>query len=501
MIFESLNAAGKKLEEADLIRNFILMDRDAKTQEDLYEKYWHPIEKNTNYRVSDFIRNFLTCHNGKAPREDRVYQAFKEFVAEQEKNPEYELEQILEQLKEFSTYYKQIVSSEVEEPDVKKGLKRINYLEMTVTYPYLLDLFHAWRSKKIVSEKEVCDILHYIETFVFRRFICKVPTNALNRIFAVLGKNIRSALNKQSEDASYMQCFLHFLLQSGSAHFPDNDEFLKMAKERDMYHMHRKNRIHLFEQLEGFQNRESDIKNLLAEGSLTTEHIMPQKLERHERHWKEVLGDGYRDIHEKYKNRLGNLTLTGYNSKYSDSPFIEKRDMKNGFGDSPLWLNKAIANAEKWTEQEIEARGEHLAERALKIWPTPPKSTYQPKAEEKAGRSIFDDFNFTGTTPAKFTFLGEPHSVSSWVELYMQTARKLDFLDASYFERIVSQPEKANLFSSADDKVKSPKKLRDNSDIYLKTNLSAEGIIENLKLFFDENGIDEDDFEVVLKED
>ena len=498
LIFESLNAAGKKLEEADLIRNFILMDKDAKTQEYLYENYWLPIEKNTNYWVSDFIKNFLTYHRGLAPRKDRIYQEFQRFVAEQSQDADHNLERILQQLKEFSTYYKQIVFSEVEEPDVRAGLKRINYLGMGVTYPYLLDLFHVWRAKGIVSEKEVCDILHHIETFVFRRLICEIPTNALNKVFPALVTKIRRTL-KENDSESYLNCFLYFLVQgSGIARSPIDSEFMDKIQQRDIYNLKSKNRIHLFKRLEDFQNRESDIENSLAEGRLTFEHIMPQTLNRQ---WRESLGDNYLEIHEKYLNRLGNLTLTGYNPEYSNRPFIEKRNMKNGFKESTLWLNQDIGNVENWTEQEIKTRGKHLANRALEIWPTPPKSSYQPRTAEQVAINIFEDFNFTGTKPTQFTLLGESHSVKSWLDLYMQTAKKLDFLDTSYFERIATQPEKASLFCNAEDEIKSPKKLRDNSDIYLRTRLSADGIISNLKLLFDENGIDEEDFEVVLKED
>ncbi len=499
LIFESLNAAGKKLEQADLIRNFILMDKPSDVQEKLYEEYWLPIEKNTDYQVSDFIKNFLTYLSGRQPpRHDRVYDEFKKFLNSSIKN----VEEALEEPLKLSKYYGEIILfSKTQNENINKRLKRIKHLEITVSYPFLLDLFHAWRMEEIITAEEVSLVLSHIEAFAFRRLICEIPPNSLNKIFPKLVKDIRKAL-EQNDSESYFNCFLYFLMQgSGNARFPIDSEFMGKIQERDIYNLKSKNRIHLFRQLEDFQNNESDIENLLAEGSLTTEHIMPKHLKHH---WKEALGDNYRDIHEKYLNCLGNLTLTGYNSKYSDRPFIEKRDIENGFKESTLWLNRDIANAEDWTAQEIIARGKHLAKRALKIWPTPPKSTYQQKTEEQAGLSIFDDFNFTGTKPTQFTFLGDSHSVSSWVDLYMQTARKLDFLDASYFERIITQPDKARLASREEYallKLIKPQKLRSDSNVCLETNLSAEGIIENLKLLFDENGVDEDDFEVVLKED
>ena len=64
-IFESLNSTGLELTQADLIRNYILMDLNRKEQNEVYENYWRIIEKNatdisTNTsKVSDFIRDYL----------------------------------------------------------------------------------------------------------------------------------------------------------------------------------------------------------------------------------------------------------------------------------------------------------------------------------------------------------------------------------------------------------------------------------------------------------
>ena len=73
-------------------------------------------------------------------------------------------------------------------------------------------------------------------------------------------------------------------------------------------------------------------------------------------------------MQEKWLHRLGNLTLTGYNSEYSDSSFSDKQTIKNGFKDSPLRLNRYIAEQDIWTENQIEERGQKLAIKALKIW-------------------------------------------------------------------------------------------------------------------------------------
>ena len=118
--------------------------------------------------------------------------------------------------------------------------------------------------------------------------------------------------------------------------------------------------------LDKFENFEHNEKINVEE--YTIEHIMPQTVTNE---WKKELGDDWKEIYEKYLHRLGNLTITGYNSRYSNSSFKEKRDMEKGFNESHLILNKNLGKLELWNKEEIEKRGRNLAERAKEIWSYP----------------------------------------------------------------------------------------------------------------------------------
>jgi hypothetical protein len=120
--------------------------------------------------------------------------------------------------------------------------------------------------------------------------------------------------------------------------------------------------------LDKFENFERKEKTNIDE--YTIEHIMPQK-EKLTDQWKEELGLNWEEIHEIFLHRLGNLTITGYNSELGDKSFLEKRDMEGGFRDAPFKLNKMLRDLDKWTVDEIEKRGEILVNLALKIWPFP----------------------------------------------------------------------------------------------------------------------------------
>src|SRR5574344_1383826 len=85
-IFESLNSTGLDLEEGDKIRNYVLMGLSSIEQEEYYENYWNPIELQTNYKVSTFVRDYLAIKQGRVAVIDNVHPTFKEFI-ENPKSP------------------------------------------------------------------------------------------------------------------------------------------------------------------------------------------------------------------------------------------------------------------------------------------------------------------------------------------------------------------------------------------------------------------------------
>lgn len=126
----------------------------------------------------------------------------------------------------------------------------------------------------------------------------------------------------------------------------------------------------------------------------TIEHIMPQNDNMSAR-WREALGPDWQRVHATWLHTLGNLTLTGYNSEYSDRSFADKRDMDGGFKDSPLRLNEGLGSLDTWDEAAIQARAKRLAKLATKVWALPRLSsevldTYRSKNERYAGYSLDD---------------------------------------------------------------------------------------------------------------
>jgi hypothetical protein len=145
--------------------------------------------------------------------------------------------------------------------------------------------------------------------------------------------------------------------------FPRDEEFQREIQNRDLYNF--RSRTYFLRRLENHNRKERVTVN-----DYTIEHIMPQS-EDLPRHWREELGPEWERIHQTWLHTLGNLTLTGYNSEYSNRSFAEKRSMPGGFAESPLRLNAGIGQVQQWNEEAIKSRAERLAELAAEVWKMP----------------------------------------------------------------------------------------------------------------------------------
>ncbi|GHR07404.1 hypothetical protein VN0434_08920 [Helicobacter pylori] len=384
LIFESMNSKGIELTQTDLIRNYIVMETEVKKQEDFYNQYWRAMEE--NFKQSEkqskredlfnkFVRHYLTIKIGKAPNEKRVYEAFKDY----QQKEGIEIEDLLKDLQKYCGYFCQIAFKKEADKDLNKALGFLVDLEMDVIYPLLLELYSDY-SDGVLSKDDFIPIIALIESYLFRRAVCGLGTNSLNKVFPSFTKHIQ-------KDEYFKSLKAHFGYLTNNQRFPNNDEFKNLFITIDFYKKFKKKTKCFLERLENF-----DRKERVSTKGLTTEHIMPQTLEDE---WERDLGENFQEIHDKYLHTIGNLTLTGYNSEYSNKSFQEKRDMEKGFKNSPLRLNQGLGdNLESFGEEEIKKRANDLADLALKIWTYPKLDAetlekYKPKKDKKE-KKVYD---------------------------------------------------------------------------------------------------------------
>ncbi|MBV2210221.1 MAG: DUF262 and DUF1524 domain-containing protein [Thermomonas sp.] len=373
MIFESMNSTGKALTQADLIRNYVLMGLPHAEQTRLYEDCWRPMEmlfgaENYTRYFDEFMRFFLVIHTGNHRiRKDEVYDQFKTYSLGQKVEP------LLASLLEFARYYCAMALGKEQDAELARAFQDIRELRADVCYPMLMEVYHDHAQGRLGKDAFV-DILQLVESYVFRRAICDIPTNSQRQTFATFCRKLDKARYLESVKAAFM-------LLPSYRRFPGDDEFRRQLQIRNLYKFNR--RSYWLRRFENFGRKERVMVQ-----DYTIEHILPQNTQLSAA-WQHSLGEDWARVQEQYLHTLGNLTLTGYNSEYSDRPFAEKRDMEGGFAQSPLKLNEGLGNCADWNEQEIIKRAARLASRAVGIWVSPGLSdevldTYREKKADSA---------------------------------------------------------------------------------------------------------------------
>jgi uncharacterized protein with ParB-like and HNH nuclease domain len=358
LVFEAMNSTGKKLSQADLIRNFVLMDLEPSQQTNLYEGYWFPMEQEfkgaNERRFDEFVRHFLTVRTGTIPRLEDIYDAFKDFTFAQAEAG-VDQKAVVVDLGQSAKHFVAMAMGKETNPKLATRFIEIEQLKAIVAYPFLLRVYQDYASGR-VSDAEFAQILDAVISYLFRRTICRIPTNSLNKTFASLAGQVNPMKYVES-------VWGQFLTLDSYKRFPDDEEFQRYLREEDLYHLQRA--PYFLVKMENHSHKEP-----ISVGDYTIEHVMPQN-ENLSKVWRDMLGPDWADIQARWLHTLGNLTLTGYNPELSDRPFLEKRDMAGGFKDSHLQLNKNLAQLDTWDVDAIVTRANALAEQATGLWKRP----------------------------------------------------------------------------------------------------------------------------------
>lgn len=391
-IFESLNSTGKELSESDLIRNHILMGLPNDEQTYIYEHYWRPMELLFEFDKQEsvmdrFFRDYITMKLTKIPKINKVYDEFKLY----HNNCEFStVEDFCKDLYTYAKYYTDIVFCKSGVSDFDVLYKDINALRMEVALPFLLRIHNDYYTG-IISKAEFIEIIKLCISYVFRRSICNIPTNSLNKTFATLKNEINN-----DDYLNSIKAF--FILRDDYKVFPSNEMFANAFISRDIYNMRTRN--YILSHIENFDNKAPIIIE-----NFTIEHIMPQNIKL-SADWQNALGAEWQNIQKKYLHTIGNLTLTAYNSEMSDKDFEDKLEMEGGFKESALRLNSYVVKQTKWNEGTIIERADILAEKALKIWEYPKLSQQelQPYIKENKALSKYslDSYELNAFTKMLF---------------------------------------------------------------------------------------------------
>lgn len=355
-IFKSLNSTGVDLSEGDLIRNFMFMHIDADSQDNFDDTKWKPLEKHfedskgtLDGRVlSAFFRDFL-MREGKYIAPDATFETFEKRFSGSDFVPSDLADELTQSVDDY-----EYIRGVIKYPDAKVdvALSQLRQLDSSTAYPIVLSLLQQSKIGGLTTS-ELAEAVDLLSGFILRRFVCGDSSRAYSRWF------VSACLTLPKSPLSELH---NFLLAKG---FPSDDKFSNALLRFNLYDSR-----YCWSVLQALE-RAHHHKEPADLAKTQIEHIMPQTLTDD---WKQELGSEWQRVYDERKNTVGNLTLTAYNAELSNKPYTEKRDGfqgYTGYKNSNIVITRDLATNITWTEDQILARGQKLAQLATIIWRGP----------------------------------------------------------------------------------------------------------------------------------
>lgn len=478
LIFESLNSTGVDLSTSDLIRNFILMSLDERDQTRLHTQYWGKIDDlfRDNDRVfANFIRDYLALRTkpAKLPRADRVYIAFREEFSQVGRDLE-KLEALLKDLLRRARQYAAFTIGSGND-DQARAFSSLRYLG-DVPAILIMRLLEAKETNETLSKPELLEATRLIESYMLRRAVIGSQSKGYSLEFAKVAYRI--------DDEKPLASLRAALARMPAAYaFPEDAEFSRALTEGDIYQ--KRICLHL---LEGLENRDRNEQS--DTNGYSIEHVMPQN-EKMPEPWRKMLGDDWKTVRHTWLHRLGNLTLTGYNSTYSDRPLLEKQTIENGFRQSPVRLNEDLRYVTVWTPKEMQARGEKLAKQALKIWPALNADTQMIRAmaraelKARATRRKVNEIAMSANARSLFDLLRNRITTAFPEVIEMAEKKSISYHDPEFFVELIPRAHGVGVLIGLDyNEVENPDELIQDTSTYtfvVNANYPG-GVLINMKI-------------------
>jgi hypothetical protein len=365
-VFQTINAGGRPLRQADLVRNFFFLLLKGEGER-FYQGHWQHLEAGLD--AGELERYFIawTMSEGHSGSKDSLFDYFEGDLAGSESTPQ-EVWSYGERLVEEAALYRRILGKDMD-PDARVESALV-WLRGWGTLPIeglLLQILRLREAGRIdAASAAACFDLIY--SFLARRFVAGNAPNLhksiLRQVCHRLGKNER-AMNGDIVE------FLRVLLSRGSElkRWPTDKEVVDQAGVGVLYTKARAswaNSVLARINSSMFKTSKHAPQDL---SQFTVEHVMPQDLTSD---WRSDLSEwGVKDpsdLHARKLHVLGNLTLTLINSELSNKRLGAKLDLLD---DDTLRINKRLKVHKSWTEASIVERSRELAGQLVKSLPGP----------------------------------------------------------------------------------------------------------------------------------
>jgi len=493
VIFENINSTGEPLSAGDKIRNWALMLNNKDSREIVYYDYWSKIEskltrveqgKQIDY-ITDFFRTYLMCKNSKFISDAYTYNSFKEILVQNVKPDNlYSIRHFYDDVMKFLGPYIFVRFLEYNDKlDIfKKQIASLKFLQTEIINTFLINILVDYIDNKL-TQSEVEKSFELIETFLVRRILFGVKNEGLNVRFPDLHNIIRS---KQVDNYSktYDDCLACWMIEGRgrTIYLPTDTDIYNTIRTFNFYSIKTYQQKFILAKICDISKESNLLTNIFDQKiDLTIEHIMPQKLTKA---WQIELGSNWESIYNRWLHTISNLTLTAYNSKYSNLSFKEKKNIENGFISSPLLINKYISTFDTWNEDTLEERSQWLMDKISTIWKYPTTSINLDF--NTSHHEVFSPYEWQVETfkrPVSLIINDINYEVDSWTELYIKIIEFIYNNFKSEFDKLIDNQELygiANrpLITLNKDIPNQVYKLSE--EVYIERQLGVPSIIQNI---------------------
>ena len=383
VIFETLNARGTPLLALDLVKNvvFALAARQGRDTDVLYEQVWRPQLDQDYWRQERrqgrlnrpigelFLMHWLTMRLERVIPATELFATFRQSIL----TPATDAEVLIRELCDDAAVIRSFDTPEPKTPEAE-FFARLGPLDAGTVLPIVLLLF---RSPE-VSEERRRRALRILESWLARRALMRLTAKNYNRLVPRLVAKIK-------EDLEHADDALLAALSGGEgeiSRWPTDGEFRDFLAHRDVYGTVSQPRLIMaLAAVEAtLYSNKTDIPELAD--TLSLEHLIPQDWEDNwpltDGNGTPLEGEALEEATERRRSRmhrLGNLTIvtSPLNSSLSNSAWETKRKALNA--ESKLLLNARLAERGSWDEDAVEAHSAWLADRLVKVWPEPDRTS------------------------------------------------------------------------------------------------------------------------------
>ena len=373
LLFEAVNDTGVDLTKVDLVRNWVFMGLPGVDQNRLYREYWSPIE---SVFYENVLNNFLFYYTRiKAVTsfdENEYYRVFKKTFILSSGNVN-GIERILKEIKQYAGLYAKYLDGSFKNKEINTLLKNIANTGKAVFIPLILKILNQW-DKKRISTEETISMLRYLESYIVRRDILRIPTKSLGSVMVLF-------LSHSDSLADFVECINNL---SWTHRMPDDKEMLNYLQYSDFFSLG--SSMYYLERIEkhlnpAFALEDPTIEHILPETMHTTAFPKDRVSNPVDFNWELDLGTEAQVIHDRFQHTLGNLTILprGENARMGDYRFEKKRDWRcsapdgfnYGYRYTPIRISQSLGNFNAWNEESILKRCEEMVGYICTVWPHP----------------------------------------------------------------------------------------------------------------------------------